>query len=624
MRLTFGRLLALVLLLVGQPAVTSATVIYTTYAGFYPANFFYLTDEDTVPPVSVETFDFSYGGALCPAPGTTNYLCARAHAHAGISQYGRIVLGAGARMKRTDVDAAHPQEHGVYANAHVDIYPIGGYVVGPAPGAYFVFGLHGTLSSSVSTAGVTVNAYSVANLYAGSGGGVQCFGTSCLPSSQQTIKVTNWNPTDGFSLDLRSDVKMFNPDALTGWDGEGIAEFYDTLELLSVQLVDGDDVPIPGVTLTYTDQNGQTVVIPDTPPDPNATVTPTPAVTATLAQPTPTPTAAPACASPPCEDCENCVDDDGDGFIDREDEDCAPHPADGSGVGIGDPASAKALDKCAKALRKVGAKLTSTTLTTLQSCLKAVGDCIQLKGGEIACLTKATTTCGKGRSALAGAATKLTAALTKPCGEPAVPASNLGLATGLGFDGETAACARRGVVSLVSVSDVAECVRRQHACGAERLIGFAVPRAGELLTFGGWDVASELPCLESASVGGGSAVEAAKQKALRKCDLVVQKASAKLVSGAPKSPKPAPLPSSRASRPNPATRIASRRPPPSAASRSTVSASSRRLSAPRSPRPAARRRWRSRISARPKASASARATTIARPSASPVSRPSMR
>jgi hypothetical protein len=53
------------------------------------------------------------------------------------------------------------------------------------------------------------------------------------------------------------------------------------------------------------------------------------------------------------EDCENCVDDDGDGKIDRADPDCAP-PANGAGAGVGDAATAKAVDKCAKAIRKVG------------------------------------------------------------------------------------------------------------------------------------------------------------------------------------------------------------------------------------------------------------------------------
>src|SRR5262249_20588222 len=58
------------------------------------------------------------------------------------------------------------------------------------------------------------------------------------------------------------------------------------------------------------------------------------------------------------EDCENCIDDDGDGKIDRDDPDCAA-PANGAGAGIGGDAG-KAVDKCAKTIRKVGDKITST------------------------------------------------------------------------------------------------------------------------------------------------------------------------------------------------------------------------------------------------------------------------
>ena len=238
----------------------------------------------------------------------------------------------------------------------------------------------------------------------------------------------------------------------------------------------------------------------------------------------------PGCANPPCEDCEYCIDDDHDGLVDRADTaDCTP-PANGGGLGLQIPADAKALDKCAKTVRKVGAKLTATTLGKLQACLKAITDCVQLKPEDGSCLTGAQAKCTKARAGLAAAETKLTDAIVKSCSEPAVATFALGAATGLGFDGETAACARRGVAGVGSVFSVAECVRRQHACAVERLVGFSVPRAGELLGFGGWDPASQLPCLQVTS-GGGAAVEVAKRKALRKCDLTMQKATAKLASG---------------------------------------------------------------------------------------------
>lgn len=533
-----ARLLA-VLMLLGVASPARAYILYDVFMGFYPANFFYDQDGGISPPYTVGgPYDFSYDGALCPPAGTPNYLCARARSTAGIRD-GRIYLGTGVRMKRTD--AQFTQDHGVYAGARVDIGPLSGYVSGPAPGAYFVFGLSGIISSTRTNANVAVNSFAVANLYAGSGGAVQCFGpTDCSPKSQQTLKVTNWDPAGGFSLALRSDVQMLNPTQVTGWDGEGEAEFYDTLELLAVQLVDADDHPIPGVTLTMTDGNGGTIVIPDTPPDPDATSTPTAAVTATPTPETtatpavPVPTATPGCGNPPCEDCENCVDDDQNGLVDRADPACAP-AANGGGLGLADPDAAKAADKCAKALRKVGTKLTRVKLAALQSCVNVVADCVQAKPGSASCLTGARAKCGKAKSGLASAEAKLTGALAKPCGEAAIAASALGLTTGLGFAAETAACERRGVASLATAADVAECLRRRHGCAVERLVGFSAPRAGELLTLGGWDVASELSCLPTTAIGGGVGIGTPKQKALRKCDRAIQKATVKLASGRTKA-----------------------------------------------------------------------------------------
>ena len=139
------------------------------------------------------------------------------------------------------------------------------------------------------------------------------------------------------------------------------------------------------------------------------------------------------------EDCENCIDDDGDGQIDRADPDCAA-PANGGGAGVGDAAAGKAVDKCAKAIRKVGAKFTSTRVKQLGACEKAVADCVQLKPGDAACLVKAKATCAKVRTALPAAEAKLTSAIAKACGEPPVPAAHLLAAAGLGFDGEVGMC----------------------------------------------------------------------------------------------------------------------------------------------------------------------------------------
>jgi hypothetical protein len=232
------------------------------------------------------------------------------------------------------------------------------------------------------------------------------------------------------------------------------------------------------------------------------------------------------------ENCENCIDDDGDGKIDAEDPDCAA-PANGAGAGVGG-AAGKAVDKCAKTIRKAGDKITSTRLKQLGACQKAVADCVQLKPGDAACLTKATAKCTKARTALPAAEAKLTAAITKACGDPTVGA-NLLTDTGLGFTGETEACGRRGLAGVATIADVAECVRRQHVCAADRVLGAAAPRARELLVLGGFDPLAHLGCVPNGANGGGAASAPEKRKALRKCDAALQKAAGKLSSGRAKA-----------------------------------------------------------------------------------------
>ncbi|MEO6026646.1 MAG: hypothetical protein ABIR79_07265, partial [Candidatus Binatia bacterium] len=233
------------------------------------------------------------------------------------------------------------------------------------------------------------------------------------------------------------------------------------------------------------------------------------------------------------EDCENCIDDDGDGKIDRADPDCAA-PANGAGAGV-TTAAAKAVDKCAKTIRKVGTKLTSNRLKQLGACEQAVADCVQLKPGDAACLAKAQGKCTKAKAALPTAEAKLTAAIGKACGEPAVTAANLRATAGLGFDGETAACGGRGVNGVATVTDVAECVRRQQQCAAERLLGAAVPRAHELLVLGGFALENDFICIEAGANGGGVAIAEEKRKALRKCAVTIQKAATKLAAGRAKA-----------------------------------------------------------------------------------------
>ena len=153
-------------------------------------------------------------------------------------------------------------ETAAYADTRISITEMGGYV-GTAPRAAFYFGLSGTLSKTTSNADVTIQAFSVATLQAGSGGGVQCFGeVDCTPTQNvRKVTVTDWTPSQGFVLTLRSDVAAVAPFGTPGgWDAEVVADFSDTLEVLAIQLLDENDDPIPGVTLTALDDNGDPLV----------------------------------------------------------------------------------------------------------------------------------------------------------------------------------------------------------------------------------------------------------------------------------------------------------------------------------------------------------------------------
>jgi hypothetical protein len=228
------------------------------------------------------------------------------------------------------------------------------------------------------------------------------------------------------------------------------------------------------------------------------------------------------------EDCENCIDDDGDGLVDRDDPDC-PAPANGAKRGLTDPAAGHEVDRCGRAIQRAGAKLASLHLKLVATCLTATATCVQTRPADGACLAAAATSCGTRLDKLAGARSVLDLALQDSCSPPDVSSADLLGATGLGFGSETVPCRNRGTTTLTSIGDVSTCVERQQECVADRVIGATVPRAAELLALAGRDVASEFPCLAIGANGGGTGIADAKGRALRRCDDAIHRASAKLV-----------------------------------------------------------------------------------------------
>ncbi|HEY2387757.1 MAG TPA: hypothetical protein VGK30_12410 [Candidatus Binatia bacterium] len=523
-------LLAVALVAVAAPA--SALITYKAEDGylFGAANYHHQHGGDP----AFQSVD----SGLCPTTGPPLDICVHTRAAAGMDAVNRLYLSAGAQLRRQNASPAVVGQNSAlaFASSEIEIFGLDGYVA-MAPAAYFYFGLSGTILNTKTDVSVTTQTFAVAHLYAGSGASVQCdeINAQCPPNSVMALRVTSFQPSQHFEITLRSDVAIGAPTGVGGYDAETNTDYYDTLKLLAIQLLDDQDQPIPDVHLTFNDPDGNPHEIPDTPPSPTPTatgLTPTPTTTPTAGGPTTTPTATatPSCASPPCEDCENCIDDDGDGLIDRADPDCAPR-ANGGGAGLPAGQDVKSLDRCAKAIRKGAAKLASLRLTQLQACLKSLTDCVQLKPGDGGCTAGAQAKCAKIKAALPAAETTIMTSFTKPCTDPPVAASSLDAATGLGYSAEALPCGYRGVNGVGSNLSLAECVRRQQNCAAERLLAVSVPRAGELLVVGGFSLASDLPCLASFADGFGNGVGDASAKALRKCDGAIQKATAKLVSG---------------------------------------------------------------------------------------------
>lgn len=247
----------------------------------------------------------------------------------------------------------------------------------------------------------------------------------------------------------------------------------------------------------------------------------TPGLTAT---PTPSPSAT---ATPRPEDCGNCVDDDLDGAVDRADTDCAP-PADGGAQGIAGDAG-QALARCAAGLRKAGARYGTRRLQRVQKCLAATAKCVQRKPGDASCLDRAAAGCTKERAGFAADEAILAGTATKACA--AVATTDLRSAAGLGFVAEDAPCVAEGAAAPATIVEVAACLQRGHACRADELAAFESPRAAELLTLAGQNLA-DYPCVAFGADGGGAGVaDPLRAQAVDRCGKTIRDAAAKFARG---------------------------------------------------------------------------------------------
>ncbi len=248
-----------------------AVVIYKAQGGWHFGISEGFDTNENIFPQTLSFGDFSHGGALCPAPGTPNFLCAHVSAKANV-EGGRLTLHAESRLKRTNANGITSVEL-VYAIAQVFMGEMGTSAAVPIANAYVSLGLSGFRSQAISHPSLVPQAIATVSV---NGVPAQCFAESCPP-----IKLPDW---DGkyLTLTLRTDARVGNPQPgiLTGWDAEMIADFSDTLELLAIALHDADDQPIPGAAVWVDDADGNRIDIP-TSPESTTTSTTTTSTTST-------------------------------------------------------------------------------------------------------------------------------------------------------------------------------------------------------------------------------------------------------------------------------------------------------------------------------------------------------
>jgi hypothetical protein len=239
----------------------------------------------------------------------------------------------------------------------------------------------------------------------------------------------------------------------------------------------------------------------------------------------------PACI----EICDNCIDDNNDGQIDRNDVQCMPL-ADGLGIGTGDPKiRGKAAIKCQTSIQAAGVRLTKATRTRLQQCSDAVFKCIQEKPDDAKCLTKARARCIKQAAALADGPGSLTARLrtkiTKSCGPrkaglaPRVSREDLCGVTGLGFLGELNSCDDPKTPAATVLAELGDHLVHEQRCRIAQLFTASTPRGAQLLTLGDLHMSAD-ECLGDRN---GDALGLANPvgKAANKCQKAIGKSSAR-------------------------------------------------------------------------------------------------
>lgn len=166
--------------------------------------------------------------------------------------------------------------------------------------------------------------------------------------------------------------------------------------------------------------------------------------------------------------------------------DCLP-PAPGAGGNLGDwPGSGRAAASCQKTLVAAASKFARKRFDALRKCADALLPCLLERDAErrSRCLEKAAGKCARALGSLSKDRANLRASVAKQCGPEKLDlASEVKAGEGLDFgDAELGVCQAVGANPFSDISDVAECLIREHECAVDRLAREALPRLDELLS----------------------------------------------------------------------------------------------------------------------------------------------
>lgn len=275
-------LLALASALADGP-VHAASILYSAQGGFLiPGEIDYPLPPNGLGdhPGFVTGGPRSRSGQLCPALTTPDYLCVSAYAGADLVGNGLLTLHAETRVIRRQGVGTGVDER-AYGDVRIEIFGLTGVLLPTAGIARFNFGLTGSTTHTSTNANVTVEATGLAQLLVNNNIDVQCLGNTCPPIDVtfDPNDATSWN-TQYLGVRLRADSRVVAPLGAT-FDADAIVDMRDTLQLLSIEVLDTNHQPVPGAGFVADLGNGNMITIPNTTPAVTTTTTTVPGATTT-------------------------------------------------------------------------------------------------------------------------------------------------------------------------------------------------------------------------------------------------------------------------------------------------------------------------------------------------------